>query len=276
MQRVNFKRRKVLAFAKDWLWEIDLADMDNWKSTEASRLQGKKPTGLSRYNKGYRYLFVCIDIWSKLLWVEVLKKKTADVIVEAFRSIYAKAKVSPKFISCDEGKEFDNSKVKTFLKSKGTEIYFMLNKETGAPHAERVIRTIKGRLFRYMTEHKTKKFYTVVQNVVDGYNRSKHRTIGMKPIDVTEEHHELLAQKLVPTVDVGQLKFKFNAGDRVRVQMERQTFHRGFTANQYTDETYIIAKKQWTDPPTYRLKSDDEQQLEIPGSYYEQQLLHVS
>lgn len=114
---------------------------------------------------------------------------------------------------------------------------------------------------------------------MDSYNSSVHRTILLKPAEVTAEHTDFIRARLNPSVEYGKMKYKFSVGDVVRVQVEKSTFHRGFTPNQYTEDTYVIAKRLRTDPPTYKLKSSpnvSNDSEEIAGSYYEPQLLKVS
>ena len=69
--RRNFKRNCVLVSGIDEQWQLDLADMQS----------------LKEYNDGYRYLLVCIDVFSKYAWVLPLKTKTGLVLVEAFKMI---------------------------------------------------------------------------------------------------------------------------------------------------------------------------------------------
>ena len=53
---------------------------------------------------------------------------------------------------------------------------------------ERVIRTLKTRMWRYFTAKKTMRYIDVLQDLVDSYNQSKHRSIQKKPINVTQKN----------------------------------------------------------------------------------------
>ena len=55
----------------DELWQMDLADMQ----------------AIATDNDGYRYLLVCIDVFSKFVWVIPLKTKTGPALVTAFKKI---------------------------------------------------------------------------------------------------------------------------------------------------------------------------------------------
>ena len=64
----KFMKRKVHSSFKDSIWGVDLADMQL----------------LSKFNKGFRFLFCVIDIFSKYAWVAPLKDKKGIIIVNAF------------------------------------------------------------------------------------------------------------------------------------------------------------------------------------------------
>ena len=63
------KKRKVYPFFRDNIWGADLADMQL----------------LSKYNKGIKYLFCAIDLFSKYVWVIPIKDKQRASIVNAFQ-----------------------------------------------------------------------------------------------------------------------------------------------------------------------------------------------
>ena len=50
--------------------------------------------------------------------------------------------------------------------------------------AERFIRTLKNKLYKYMTATGKNVYYDVLHDVVNKYNNTKHSTIKMKRIDV--------------------------------------------------------------------------------------------
>ena len=67
--RRNFRRNRVIVGGIDEEWQMDLADMQS----------------LKQYNDEYRYLLVCIDVFSKYAWIVPIKSKTGPAIVEAFK-----------------------------------------------------------------------------------------------------------------------------------------------------------------------------------------------
>ena len=75
----------------DQQWQMDLADMQS----------------MQKCNDGYRYLLVCIDVFSKYIWVVPLKNKKGPSLVEAFKIILASRRKPIKIIT-DQGTEFFN------------------------------------------------------------------------------------------------------------------------------------------------------------------------
>ena len=53
--------------------------------------------------------------------------------------------------------------------------------------AERFIRTLKYKIFKHMTAISKNIYFDVVDDIVDKYNNTVHKTIKMKPIEVTDD-----------------------------------------------------------------------------------------
>ena len=168
--RRHYKRNRVIVGGIDELWQMDLADMQ----------------AIATDNDGYRYLLVCIDVFSKFVWVIPLKTKTGPALVTAFKKILESGR-KPQKIQTDQGTEFFNKHFKDLMKEEEIQLYNRYN-ETKASVVERVIRTLKTRMWRYFTAKKTMRYIDVLQDLVDSYNKSKHRSIQKKPINVTQKN----------------------------------------------------------------------------------------
>ena len=59
-------------------------------------------------NKGYRYIFVIIDNFSKYLWAIPLKNKNSQIITIDFSNILTQSKGKPLKIESDRGAKFYN------------------------------------------------------------------------------------------------------------------------------------------------------------------------
>lgn len=90
--RRNFKRRKTIIKGFSDLWQADLVEMQVF----------------AKQNGGYRYILVVIDCFSKYVWTEALKNKTAKVICSSFKNILQQVKYVPNNLQTDHGTEFYN------------------------------------------------------------------------------------------------------------------------------------------------------------------------
>ena len=72
---------------------------------------------MQKFNDGYRYLLVCIDVFSKYAWVVPLKNKTGPTLVEAFKTILASGRKLEKIMT-DQGTEFLNKHFEALMKKK--------------------------------------------------------------------------------------------------------------------------------------------------------------
>ena len=121
-----------------------------------------------------------------------------------------------------------------------------------------------------MTHRHTSRWVDVLKDVVEAYNRSKHRAIAMAPIDVTPETEDEIARRLYPPKP--PLTYKFDVGDRVRIAKYRHVFQKGYLPL-WTQEIFEIADKYPTYPVTYGLK--DLAGESMKGKFYEQEIQKV-
>ena len=140
---------------------------------------------LSKYNKVIKYLLCAIDLFSKYAWVVPLKDKRGISIVNAFQKIISKGR-KPNKIWVDQGSEFYNQSFKDFLKINNIEMYSTYN-EGKSVVAERFIRTLKTKIFKHMAAVSKNVYFDVLDDIVNKYSNTVHRTIKMKPIDVTSD-----------------------------------------------------------------------------------------
>ena len=140
-------------------------------------------------------MLTCIDCFSKYAWVEPLHRKSSDNIVHAFKRIFEKDKRIPKKLQTDKGTEFLNKPVQQFLKKHHIH-FFTTETEMKASIVERFNRTLKSRMYKYFTAKNTLRYIDVLQDLVNGYNNTIHRSIGMAPSNVSRRHELELRQRL--------------------------------------------------------------------------------
>ena len=106
---------------------------------------------ISKFNKAFRSKLCVIDIFSKYAWVIPLKDKKSISIVNAFQKILNQSGRKPNKIWVDKGSEFYNNSFKKWLKDNDVEMYSIHN-EGKSVVAERFTRTLKTKIYKYMTE----------------------------------------------------------------------------------------------------------------------------
>ena len=193
--RKHFPKRRVLVSKIDDTWAADLVDMQK----------------LSKYNNGYRYLLAVIDIFSKYGWLIPLKNKTGVEVERAFSGIF-KERV-PEKIWTDKGTEFYNKKVKDLFKKYSIELY-STNNEEKSPIVERWNRTMKNKMYKYFTANQTSKYSDVLPEMVNQYNNTKHRSIGMKPADASKPENSVTVYQNLYKDPPERSDPKFKVGDR--------------------------------------------------------------
>ena len=166
---------------------------------------------LSKYNKGIRFLLCVIDIISKYAWVVPLKDKKGISIAKAFQIILKQSNSrKPNKIWVDKGSEFYNASFKKWLQDNDIVMYSAHN-EGKSVVAERFIRTLKSKIYKYMTSISKKLYINKLDDIVNEYNNTYHSTIKMKPINV-KDNTDINTSKKVNYKDP-----KFKVGDRVRI-----------------------------------------------------------
>ena len=215
----KFKRREVYSALKDHIWAADLADMQL-----ISKL----------INKGFRFLLCVIDIYSRYAWVIPLKDKKGGSIVSAFQSILKTSNRKPNKIYLDKGSEFCNRSMKSWLEKNDIEMYTTHN-EGKSVLAERFIRTIKNKIYKHMTSISKNMYIYKLDDIVNEYNNTKHRTTKMKPIDVKDNTYINFGK------DVNDNDPKFKVGDHVRISKYKNIFAKVYTPN-WSEEGFVIKK----------------------------------
>ena len=245
--RRKFKRRRVLVSGIDKIWAADLADMK----------------AFSKFNQGFNFLLLVIDIFSKYGWIIPLKNKEGKTVASALKTIFKERK--PEKMWVDKGKEFYNKDVKELI-----ELYSTENEEKSSV-VERWIRMMKEKMWKYFTDNNTNHYVDILPDLVKDYNNTKHSSIKMTPVEASKKKNELTVwRNLYPDrlkkIDINP---KFSIGDKVRISKKKKTFEKGYTTR-WTEEIFTIIKINRTSPVTYKIA--DLNGEEIDGTFYEPEL----
>lgn len=254
--RKRFPRRKYIVSGIDGLWQADLSDM----------------TRLNKSNDNNKFILVIIDTFSRKAYSKLLKTKSGQEVSKAFKSVIVDNNVFPKDLLTDKGKEFYNSFFKDMLAEYKINHYSSNNQEIKASMVERFQRTLKSKIFRYITHSNSNRYCDILQDIILSYNNSTHRAHNMKPNDVDYNNQEEVWQRLYNQEDPNLTKYKFKVDDKVRISKYSTVFSKNYLPL-WTQEIFTISKAHKTSPPVYSLKDDLSNDLE--GTWYEPELQKV-
>ena len=184
---------------------------------------------ISEANKGYNYILVAIDCFSRKVWARLLMRKTADEVLLNLKSILEETG-SVESICSDRGQEFVNNKMKKFLSESGIKLINPYT-STHAHFVERVQATLQTLIYKYITSKQKLQFYDKMQDFVKTYNNRKHRMIKLSPNEGEKEENTLHIRKMQEDYRAKikpTKKIKFKVGDRVRIAISQGKFSRGY------------------------------------------------
>ena len=245
------------------VWECDLMDMRS----------------LSKYNDRYKYLLSVIDVFSKYLHIVPLRAKTGAAVSSAFRSILAKyskpLRRRPIWVRTDKGKEFTNGTFQAMLRKEGIQFQVCRDPNVKCAIVERSHRTVREKLYRYMSYKNTYRYIDVLPRFVKGYNDTVHSATGMAPSGVTESDILAIWNRMrTRHRAIRSAKVRYSVGQHVRISKEKLKFAKGGEQN-YTTEIFRISKIIRRIPrPVYELR--DLLGKHIDGQFYAEELSPVT
>ena len=192
-----FARKKVVTRGLNDVWDVVLMNMSN----------------LAKY---VHFVAIFIDIFSRYLYMEPMKNKSTKETLTAIKNVFHKSRLQPETFRSDAGKEFIGKDVKEYLADH--EIYQVTRNEKKANYAERVIQTLKKKIYKYLYYHKAHKYIGLLQELVEGYNESYHLGIKRAPITINKENElQVWTEQYLPKKSdkIQKVKFKFSPGDMV-------------------------------------------------------------
>jgi hypothetical protein len=269
----QFKRLKVVSPFMNYLWDLDTANMTFYVKNELKSYHKK--------NRGFKHFLVAIDVFSKFLYTAPLRTLKADEMKVVLTQILANKK--PDFIRTDRGSEFSNKQVKTLLRRSNIQHILTLN-DTKANYAERVIRTIKDKIGRYLEHKETHEWVSILPEITSNYNHTYHRTIKKAPADVRKADeiaiwksvYENIARpkrRLLRPPKQGPL-YKFDIGDYVRLVSYKGPFDKNAFSHKWTTELHVIVDREIRQGiDSYKIV--DYSRDEILGYFYERELQKV-
>ena len=236
-RKVNSKGH-IVAFVKDELWQIDIFVMK---------------AGLTKYNDGFRYIFVCIDVFSRKAYGQAMKSKDTESCLDALQYIIdKKAKARPRGMMADQDAAFQDKEWQKVMSE--NEIAFTMNalqdhKALGI--IDNFAKVMKSSLNKFMEDDKTYKWIDYFQTVIDNYNKGTHTSIGNnRPDDVKKDFEQNQKDKDITAKIVGMNVDKsrdnhtsstLEVGDKVRKDIRASESNSKGTDPRWSDKVFTVA-----------------------------------
>ena len=210
----NYFTNKTYVSHIDDIWSLDILDLKDYSPEN---------------NRGYRYVLVTIDNFSKFGWTIPLNNKNALTIKDSFENILISSKRKPNLIESDRGKEFYNNIFQDFLNKNNIKLYSR-NSSNVAVFAERFDRTIRDLLKKIVFEQGDAKWIDVLSTITKQYNNRIHSSTKLTPIQASFKKIEGYVYKNL--LDKRKkIKPKFQLNDLVRTADLKKTLSKGDTTN---------------------------------------------
>ena len=100
---------------------------------------------------------------------------------------------------------------------------------------ERFIRTLKNKIFKHMTANSKNVYFDVLDDIINKYNNTVHKTFKMKPIDVTSDSYA----ECIEDFNKKKKNPKFNVDDHVRISEYKNIFAKGYAPN-WSEEVFVV------------------------------------
>ena len=128
---------------------------------------------------------------------------------------------------------------------------------------ERFIRTLKNKIYKHMTTISKNVYIDVLNDIVNKYNNTIHRTIKIKPIDVTNDSYAEYNE------ESDKKRPKFKVSDHVRISKYKNIFAKGYVPN-WSKEVFIVNEIKNTVPCTSTI--NDLNGEKVIGIFYKKEL----
>ena len=231
----NYITNKTDVYHIDDIWSLDILDLKDYGPEN---------------NKGYRYVLVIKDKFSKFGWAKPLKNKNAITIEDSFENILISSKRRPIFLEGDRDRGFYNNLFQDFLNKNNINLYSR-NSSYGAVFAERFNRTIGDLLKKPVFEKGDGNWIDILPTTTKQYNNRIHSSTKLTPTQASLKKNE--GYVYIKLLDKRKkIKPKFQINDLVRVADLKRTFSKGDTTN-WSYKLYKITEIINDTIPTYHI-----------------------
>ena len=231
----NYLTNKTIIESIDDTWSSDLLDMNDY--------------GIKN-NKGYRYILVVIDNFSKFGWTIPLKNKYAKSITDAFSQIIKTSRRKTNRLETDDGKEYVNKIFNEFLNNNKIKRYSRYT-DKGAVFAERFNRTIRNLLKKPIFLAGNADWVSELSSITKQYNNTIHHSIKITPNQASRKSNEKLVFSNLRD-DRVKRQPNFKLGQSVRTADIKIVFSKGDSTN-WSYKLYTKTEIIHDTIPSYRI-----------------------
>ena len=207
-----------------------------------------------------KYIFTCIDVYSRFVQAIPLTNKNETTKLDAFKKIVS-VMDNPTNINSDQ--EFNTKLFNEYFKKHNIKTYFSYPDEVNKNALiERFHRTLSGLLQKWRDATNKHDWYNILPIIIDNYNNTYHRTIKSIPEKVF--HGESFNYQNYQTINN-----QFKIGDKVRIKLKKSVFDKS-DKNMFSKEVYTV---DYLDKQKYYLRDESGHVLKMGFKYYE--LMHI-
>ena len=247
----KFPRQKIIVNHINEIHSTDLVDMSQY----------------SKINKGYKYIFTNIDVFSKIAYAFPIKSKKIQDIKPCFEKIFEKNK--PKYIWSDKESAFLSKEMQQFFKDNNVKLYHT-NSHLKAVVIERFNRSLRELMMKEFVKNNNTVWYNILPKLIKTYNNRYHSTIKMKPIQVNKNNEKYIKENIY-TYDKISKNPKFKINDLVRISLKtRKIFDKPSGNIKWSEELFKIHSINKSNVITYKIKDLNDEIIE--GIFYEKEL----
>ena len=248
----KFERKKIIVNHINEIHSTDLVNM----------------TQYSKINKGYKYIFTNIDVFSKIAYAFPLKSKNIQDVKPCFQKIFKNNK--PKYIWSDKESSFLSKEMQQFFKDNNVKIYHT-NSHLKAVVIERFNRSLRELMMKHFTKNNNTVWYNILHKLITIYNNRYHSTIKMKPIEVNKSNEKYIKENIY-TYNKTSKNPKFKINDLVRISLKRRDLFDKPSSNiKWSGELFKVHSINKSNVITYKIK--DLNDKIIKGIFYEREIL---
>ena len=247
----KFERKKIIVNHIDEIQSCDLVDMQKY----------------SIVNKGYKYIFTNIDIFSKYAWAFPLKTKTVKEIKSCFQKIFKERK--PSYIWSDHESAFVSKEMLQFFKDNNVKIYHT-HSHLKAVIIERFNKSLRELMMKEFVKNNNTVWYNILPDLIKTYKNRYHSTIKMKPKNVNKLNEKHI-KNTAYHYDITNKNPKFKINNLVRISIKRRALFDKPSGNiKWLEQVYKIYKINKSNVITYQLKNMNDKI--IKGQFYTKEL----